>query len=171
MTHAMKMLYYAQINSLISYGISMWGPMVTRCLINQVQTLQDKAVKCIDLMLSKDTIYSTYKILTVSQMIELEMSKLGYHLVNNLLPNQLSKALQTDHCNRSTLKTHRYNTRLRAVPILPKATHSRYRNSYLFQALSIYSKLPATAINQTNLKAFAGKCKAHLLERANNCTT
>ena len=106
-----------------------------------------------------------------SQMIELEMSKLGFHLVNNLLPNQLSKALQTDHCNRSMLKTHRYNTRLRAVPNLPKATHSRYRNSYLFQALSIYSKLPATVINQTNLKAFAGKCKAHILERENNCTT
>ena len=95
-THAMKMLYYAQINSLISYGISMWGPMVTRCLINQVQMLQDKTVKCIDLVLSKDAIYSTYKILTVSQMIELEMSKLGYRLVNNLLPNQLSKALQTN---------------------------------------------------------------------------
>ena len=169
--HAMKMLYYAQINSLISYSISMWGPMVTRCLINQVQMLQDKAVKCIDLTLSKDAIYSTYKILTVSQMIELEMSKLGYRLVNNLLPNQLSKALQTDHCNRSMLKTHRYNTRLRAVPNLPKATHSRYINSYLFQALSIYSKLPATAINQTNLKVFAGKCKAYLLEQANNCTT
>ena len=121
-------------------------------------------MKCIDLTLSKDAIYSTYKILTVSQMIELEMSKLGYRLVNNLLPNQLSKALKTDLCNRSTLKTHRYNTRLRAVPNLPKATHSRYRNSYLFQALSVYSKLPATAINQTNLEAFAGKCKAYLLE-------
>ena len=105
-THAMKMLYYAQINSLISYGISMWGPMVARCLINQVQTLQDKAMKCIDLRLSKDAVYSNYKILSVSQMMELEMSKLGFRLVNNLLPNQLSKALQTDHCNRSTLKTH-----------------------------------------------------------------
>ena len=158
------MLYYAQINSLISYGISMWGPMVTRCLINQVQMLQDKAVKCIDLSLSKDAVYSTYKILAVSQMIELEMSKLGFRLVNNLLPNQLSKALQTNHCNRTMLKTHRYDTRCRAVPNPPKATHSRYRNSYLFQALSIYSKLPATVTNQTNLKAFAGKCKAHLLE-------
>ena len=46
-THAMKMLYYTQINSLITYGISMWGPMANRCLINQIQNLQDKAVKCI----------------------------------------------------------------------------------------------------------------------------
>ena len=116
----MKMLYYAQINSLISYSISMWGPMVNRCLIDQVQTLQDKAVKCTDLMLNKDAVYSTYKILTVSQMIKLEMSKLGFCLVNNLLPNQLSKALQTDHCNQSTLKTHQYNTRLGLCPISPK---------------------------------------------------
>ena len=104
--HAMKMLYYAQINSLISYGISMWGPMVTHYLVNQVQILQDKAVKCIDLSLSKDVVYHTYKILAVSQMIELEMCKLGFCLVNNLLPNQLSKVLQTDHCDRSTSKTH-----------------------------------------------------------------
>ena len=171
MTHVMKMLYYVQINSLISYGISMWGPMVTHCLINQVQSLQDKAVKYIDHRLNKDLVYSTYKILTVRQMIELEMSKLGFHLVNNLLPNQLSYALQTDHCNWSMLKTHRYNTRLRAVPNLPKVTHSRYRNSYLFHALSTYSKLPSSAINQTNLKAFTGKCKAYLLERENNCAT
>ena len=148
----------------------MWGLMVTHCLVNQVQTLQDKAVKCIHLSLSKDALYSTYKILAVGQMIELEMCKLGFCLVNNLLPNQLSKALQTDHCDRSTLKTHRYDTRRRAVPSLPKATHSRYRNSYLFQALSIYSKLPATITNQTHLKVFAGKCKAHLLEQENNCT-
>ena len=79
----------------------MWGPMVTRCLVNQVQTLQDKVVKCIDLSLSKDVVYHTYKILAVSQMIELEMCKLGFRLVNNLLPNQLSKVLQTDHCDRS----------------------------------------------------------------------
>ena len=104
--HAMKMLYYAQINSLISYGISMWGPMVSRCLINQIQTLQDKAVKCIDLSLNKDLVYNTYKILTVNQMIELEMCKLGFCLVNNLLPKPLTKALQTDHCDQSTLKTH-----------------------------------------------------------------
>ena len=76
-THAMKMLYYAQINSLISYGISMWGPMVTRCLVNQVQTLQNKAVKCIDLSLSKDAVYSTYKILAVGQMIELGNEQTG----------------------------------------------------------------------------------------------
>ena len=158
------MLYYAQINSLISYGISMWGPMVTHCLINQVQTLQDKAVKCIDLSLNKDVVYHTYKILTVNQMIELEMCKLGFCLVKNLLPKPLTKVLQTDHCNQSTSKTHRYETRHRAVPNFPKATHSRYRNSYLFQALSVYSKLPAIITNQTNLKVFACKCKAHLLE-------
>ena len=58
---------------------------------NQVQTLQDKAVKCIDLSLKKDVVYRTYKILTVNQMIELEMCKLGFHLVKNLLPKPLSK--------------------------------------------------------------------------------
>ena len=113
----MKMLYYAQINSLISYGISMWGPMVTRCLINQVQTLQDKAVKCIDLSLNKDVVYCSYKILTVNQMIELEMCKLRFRLVKNPLPKPLSKVLQTDHCDR---KLTNMKLDVELYPISPK---------------------------------------------------
>ena len=124
-THAMKILYYAQMNSLISYGISAWGPMVSHGLINQIQTLQDKAVKCIDLNLKKNEVYYTYKILTVNQMIELEMCKLGYRLVKNLLPTPLTKALQTNHLDRCIWKSHRYETRHRNVPNLPRATHSR----------------------------------------------
>ena len=116
------------------------------------------------LNLRKDAVYRTYKILAVDQMIELEMCKLGFRLVKNLLPKPLLKALQTDHYDRSTTKSHRYETRYRTVPNLPKATHSRYRNSYLFQAVSVYSKLPVIITNQTVLKGFASKCKAYLLE-------
>ena len=158
------MLYYAQINSLILYGISMWGLMTTRCLINQIQTLQDKAVKCIDVSLKKDAVYRMHKILTVNQMIKLEMCKLGFRMTKNLLPKPLTKALKTDHCDRSMVKTHRYETRHRAVPNLPKANHSRYRTSYLFQVVSVYSRLPHALTNQVHVKAFTSKCKAYLLE-------
>ena len=44
----MKTLYYAQINSIIAYGIAMWGPMASHRQLKQIQNQQDKAVKLID---------------------------------------------------------------------------------------------------------------------------
>ena len=163
--HAMKILYYAQINSHIAYGISMWGPMVNHCLINQIQNLQDKAVKCIDLRLKKNEMYCVHKILNIDQMIELELCKLGYRLTNNLLPKLLSEALLADQHNRSLTKMHKYDTRHKVVPNLPKATHSKYRNSYLFQAVSLYSKLPDCITKQLCVKGFTSKCKDYLIDR------
>ena len=47
-THALKSLYYMQIHSNIIYGISMWGPMTGCGLMNQIQSIQDKAVTCLE---------------------------------------------------------------------------------------------------------------------------
>ena len=153
----MKTLYYAQIHSIIVYGIAMWGPMVSRQQLKQIQNLQDKAVKLIDHQFEKGNIYKAHVILNVSQLINLELCKLGYCLTNNLLPKPLSKALLLDQNNQNLSKTHRYDTRRKSVPNLPKATNSRYRNSYLFQAISTYSKLPDCVTKQTHLKGFITK--------------
>ena len=125
--------------------------------------MQDKAVKCIDPNLRTGIVYHTYKILTVDQMIELELCKLGFCMVNDLLPKPLLKAQQMDHHDQSTTNLS-YETRNRAVPNLPKATHSRYRNSYLYQAMSVYSKLPPSITNQTRLNGFTNKCKVYSLK-------
>ena len=170
LTHAMKVLYYAQFHRILSYGISMWGPMSNRSLINQIQKLQDKAVKCIDNGSVKTDVYKTHKILSVDQLIELELCKLEFCLVNNLLPSLLARALQSDQHDRSTAKTHHYHTRRRTVPNLPKATHSRYRSSFLFQAISMYDKLPISITTKTNLKAFIGRCKNYLLNQPDRYT-
>ena len=160
----MKTLYYAQIHSNITYGISMWGPMASCHLRNQIKTLQNKAVKLINHRLEKGSVCKTHGILNVDQLIDLELCKLGYRLMNNLLPKLLSKALLQDQHNQSLQKTHRYNTRHKSVPNLPKAINSRYQNSYLFQAVSTYSKLPEHVTKQTHLKGFTSKCKNYLME-------
>ena len=160
--HAMKNLYYAQIHSNISYAISMWGPMANHCLINQIQTVQNKAVSCIEPGLKPNLLYCKHKILTVDLMINLELCKLGYRMTNNLLPEPLCHALQTDHHKRSTAKLHHYETRNKLILNLPRASHSRYRNSYLFKAISVYSKLPTEITNQPKLCNFTSKCKVYL---------
>ena len=117
--HAMKTLYYAQINSIIAYGIAMWGPMASRHQLKQIQNQQDKAVKLIDFKHKKGDIYRIHRNLNVHQLTNLELCKLGYRLTNNLLPKPLTNVLLSDHQNKNLGKTHGYNTRHKSIPNLP----------------------------------------------------
>ena len=162
---AMKTLYYTQINSIIAYGIAMWGPRASHHQLKQIQNQQDKAVKLIDYNQKKGDTYRTHRILNVHQLTKLELCKLGYHLTNNLLPEPLTNALLSDQHNKNLGKTHGYNTRHKSIPNLPRANNSRYRSSYLFQAISVYSKLPESVTKQPTLKSFISRCKQHLIEQ------
>ena len=120
-THAMKSLYYAQIHSNISYALSLWGPMTSNHIINQIQHIQNKAVSCIDIDLSMEQIYLKHGILPVPKMIHLELCKLGFKFINNMLPKPLTNALMTDHRYSSIEKVHRYETRNKCVPTCPES--------------------------------------------------
>ena len=42
--HALKILYYAQIHSIIQYGIVIWGNMISKSQIKKLQKLQNASV-------------------------------------------------------------------------------------------------------------------------------
>ena len=44
---AQKILYYAQINSHISYGISVWGPMTKKASLMKILSVQKNCWRCI----------------------------------------------------------------------------------------------------------------------------
>ena len=44
----MKSLYYMQIHSNINYALALWGPMAKYQDIKQIQSIQDKALQCIE---------------------------------------------------------------------------------------------------------------------------
>ena len=134
-THAMKSLYYAQIHSNINYALVLWGPMAKYQDIKQIQSIQDKALRCIEMNSRVELVYHKHGILPLSKMILLELYKLGYKLVNELLPKPLMRALKSDHKQSSTEKTHRYKTRNKSTPNLPIVNNNRYRKSFLFKAI------------------------------------
>ena len=54
--HCMKVLYYAQIHSNLSYCLSMWGNMIKKTQLEKISKIQDQCVATIDKSLSvKDT--------------------------------------------------------------------------------------------------------------------
>ena len=67
--HRMKMLYYAQLYSHLSYGISIWGCMIKKEQLNKISNLQKKAISLINLNSSVDNIMIKLKILSLDEII------------------------------------------------------------------------------------------------------
>ena len=159
------MLYFSQIHSNIIYSLGVWGKMIRRKLIDQLTCVQTKSIKQIEPTKNVLETMIKYKILTIENMISLEQCKWGYKLCHNLLPPKLSENMTFDHKNKSIKKVHGYNTRNKTTPNLPKVTGSKYRSSFLFQAIRNYTALNQNIRDSPNLKLFANCCKKLLLTK------
>ena len=107
--HGMKVLYYAQIYSHLSYCIVLWGNMLSIELHQKLPALQNKCVKLLNL--TTDYSYKKYRILNLEHMIDLEQKKLGYKLNHGDLPSNLEKLMLTNSLGAPLKKQHCYNTR------------------------------------------------------------
>ena len=90
---AKHMLYYGQVHSSLSYGISIWGPMLRS---GQIQELLSVQCRCIELIGNQKS-FKEYRIPTLHQLIKLEQCKLGFKLCRKLLPLGLERLMLTDH--------------------------------------------------------------------------
>ena len=64
-THAKKILYFAQIQSIFTYGLVIWGNMITPTQMKNLQKLQDKSVQLISPHTPIQRIYEQHKILNL----------------------------------------------------------------------------------------------------------
>ena len=165
-THALKLIYYAQINSHLQYGILNWGNMLTNSQIEKLQKLQNK---CIRILSKKDKINvaKTRKelgILSIRELIKIENLKFGYKYENKLLPAPLINSLELDHTKMRLTKQHKYETRNKRLPNLPNATNNKYKNSFLFKSIKLYSELSIAERETNHLKSFVSKIKQKILE-------
>ena len=82
--HSLRVLYFAQIHSILTYGIVMWGSLASQADLNKLQRIQNTCVCIIDkpTNTSLKSSYQTTKILNVEETISLELAKLWhkYHL-------------------------------------------------------------------------------------------
>ena len=165
--HAKKVLYYAQIQSNLTYGLLIWGNMISNEDKTKLQRLQDKCVQLIDLRKSIADIYLDHNILTLTQLTELENFKIWYKHYHDTLPVNFSKLMNEDHTGKRLTKVHKYNTRRKHEINSPLATVSRYRSSFLVKGLQSYSSLPTEIKNETSYIRFVNKCKQYLQQKKN----
>ena len=107
----LKLIYHAHIQSHTDYGLILWGSMTTQENLSHIQSVQNKCVEIISKNKNTELNYKNLKILKIKELIKMQEIKVGYRLINKLLPNKISQQLQSDSNKKSLLKTHTYNTR------------------------------------------------------------
>ena len=137
--------------------------MLDACNLNKLQRLQNKAVGTLYPKLNTESAFKKSGILHVKSLIKLEEYKLGYKICHNLLPKPLRDCLVTDQYDRTTLKTHSYNTRHKNTPNLPEVKTLKYRNSLLFTTIQSFMHLPLDCKESRSLSVFVKRCKTMLL--------
>ena len=127
-----KQVYHAHIMSHILYGLLLWGNAVNETYLTKIQCIMDRCFTICTGLPPTTINYTVEKMLTLKELIKLEVLKLGYKLHHNLLPENLSRLIWTDSNDNSLKRTHHYHTRHRHLPTLPKALSKSYHRNYQF---------------------------------------
>ena len=166
-THALRILYFAQIYSNLTYGISMWGSQLTNENIKKLQKIQNKCMYIVGRGLGPlDELYAANKILTVNRLIKLELCKLWHKKQLGLLPCKLSATMSCDQWEQPLDKSHRYPTRQKELANRPRPNHHEYHDSFLVRGNRIYSHLNQELISCNTLHKFTKQLKEKLIARA-----
>ena len=80
-----------------------------------------------------------------------------HKLEHNRLPGKLPLLFKTDNQGNSLQKTHKYNTRTKNIPKLPKTHTKLYKNSFLTKCINDYQTIPKELREITNRKLFTKK--------------
>ena len=84
--------------------------MIKKEQLNKIGNLQQKAISLINLNFDVNSIMSEEKILSIEEIIKLELLKIGHQLSIGTLPINLSSYLKKDHLSSSLIKEHNYDT-------------------------------------------------------------
>ena len=162
--HAKKVLFFAQIQCVLSYGIGTWGNMINQTQQKKLQKTQDKCTRLIDTGQNVMEIRKKYRILSINELTKLENYKLWYREQGNCLPENLLKQMRVDHQRQTIRKKHCYDTCNKRQMNLPAARSKAYRNSFLFKGLQDFQLLPNEIKSEWHESHFIRKCKQNLLK-------
>ena len=166
MTQESKLLvYHSHLESHIQYGILLWGNGASKEQINRLQKIQNKALQYVTnknkALLNKKEL----QVLDIISLIELANLKFGYKVLHNLLLPVTTSLCMLDSKNQKLTKQHRYNTRYKRTPYLPKNASQQYKSSFLCKGPQSLLTLNVETIIKPSLHSFTKHCKGLLLNK------
>ena len=90
------MIYHAQIQSHVLYGLLLWGNSANKSYVNKVSSLLKDGVRIVASSRNASTSYTMLKILPLKELILLENYKFGYKVIHHLLPKKILEIVTTD---------------------------------------------------------------------------
>ena len=161
--HTKKQIYHAHILSHITYGLLFWGNSLDENTVAKIQGLLNKCFKLCTGLEPNEKNFKAEKILTLNELLQLEVLKLGYKLHHDLLPKNVHNLLWTDSKQLSLKKTHKYSTRHKDLPTLPKAMCKSYHNNFQLHCIKNYVAVPVETRESRTLKLFVKSVKKSFL--------
>ena len=157
--HALKLIYHAHVQSHVQYGLLILGNQSNARIRNNIQKQLNRSIAIVN---KGNYLMAKTNFLNLSNLLKLENYKLGYKLINKMLPKKLSSDISVDKNNNSLQKQHKYDTRNKNQLNIPKHESSLYHNSFLCASIRDYSTLPHSITSSTSLHTFMVHCKRYL---------
>jgi hypothetical protein len=159
-------IYNSHINSRLTYGIGIWGSMLSQKYLDKLQVKQNICIRAIDHnvhgQLHTSDLFDLYGILNVKQLIIHDQLKFGYALRNALLPVPVLELFTYGS------DLHHYMTRARYDPLIQSHKTQKYNKSFLTQVpktLASHKNIIPTSIS---FGLFKKQSKCYLFENIKN---
>ena len=165
--HSKRLLYFAQIQSHLIYGLLLWDNMLSATMLNKLQKAQNKCVSLINGKRADLNNYKKLSILRIKELLELENCKFGYKLLHHELPIRIEELLNHDQFGHSLQKTHRYNTRNHLLLNKPLTKNKHYKNCIISKGTGALETLKVETKLKPNLLSFTKDCKKQILDALN----
>lgn len=160
--HLLRSIYFAHIHSRLTYLSPIWGTSSPAYKLNELQTLQNKAIRCIfnvDYYTNKintNDIFKKYQIFNITQLVHYNTIFL-YHKIHN----KLTKITHNPILNNDF---HNYPTRNMNDVRLPLSTNNYGQFNALNQGARLHNSLVDEIKYLPSLILFKKKLKLHILE-------
>ena len=166
--HVLKLLYFSQVYSHLTYGIGLLGNHIPTHMLHQLQKAQNK---CIGIVVNKLKIningYQEIGLICVNEIIKLENIRFAYKLNKNLPPNKIHECSLHDYQGHSLVKQHRCNTRQKSLPNTPKVTGKYYLKSIFCASIKEFRTLKEETKKAPTLNSFVKRVKEMIMKGEN----
>ena len=144
-----RRIYFTNVESHFKYALSVWGPMLK---MKQLKKLKKAANKSIRTLCNAKTrvrlshYYNKARIQELEKLIEIELLKISFRYVNDLLPARI--------CNLFEMASHDHYTRNRNSLRSSIHTSNKYNQSFLGKSPSLWLSISNSKINSKSMKEF-----------------
>ena len=161
--NCLRSIYYAHIYSHLSYGILAWGSMEKKSDITSLFVIQKQCIRLVhNCRITADCtpLFKQSKMLSLHNIINVELAKLGYSINRKLLP----KPILDIYDKNGGKKIHRYLTRNKMTPNIQKHHSKQFNRSFICRSTVIYTNLPTEIKQKQNIYRFTTHVKKYYNE-------